>query len=420
MAALGSPSCYSRLETLIAKVIFLATGVWWGVGVQLMVYAGIAAEPSALLPNFTWYAPQRRVMLFRAIRAGTRGSDATRGRYASMLLGLLLSERFVRVSCCDGAEEPAGCGVSLGCLLPRGRAAAAAAKARRCAWWRLPPARGLVGDRDLVAALCDYFGTVATAMGLTLAGSGIFGIIYSSVSCWAALFSYCILGRRLVPLQVLGMAVVVAGLVVSSLENDFASDGGRRVAAGSVAIAVGTVAYGLEYALCERLLSASDAAGETPVASATDERDAAEPRRASGNEAIVEMMYYMGLWGLGLSALYTAVVVAPRWDYLVAAPVRVSGATPSYLTALVVSHTFSNWLHNLSWFIICDREGSVATGLLQGLKAVLLFGGSSLAFCDRQESQRGATAYELVAKPPTGGASDLELEDDDELEGDWN
>ena len=63
MAAGGSPSCYSRLETLIAKVIFLATGVWWGVGVQLMVYAGIAAEPSALLPNFTWYAPQRRVML---------------------------------------------------------------------------------------------------------------------------------------------------------------------------------------------------------------------------------------------------------------------------------------------------------------------------------------------------------------------
>ncbi|KAH8088773.1 hypothetical protein JL720_6737 [Aureococcus anophagefferens] len=258
-------------------------------------------------------------------------------------------------------------------------------------------------------------------MGLTLAGSGIFGIIYSSVSCWAALFSYCILGRRLVPLQVLGMAVVVAGLVVSSLENDFASDGGRRVAAGSVAIAVGTVAYGLEYALCERLLSASDAAGEKPVASATDERDAAEPRRASGNEAIVEMMYYMGLWGLGLSALYTAVVVAPRWDYLVAAPVRVSARAA----------------------------------------AVLLFGGSSLAFCDRQESQcmtrpkvlataivvagtaiyylapttspadlaaardagKGAehtTACELVAKPPTGGASDLELEDDDELEGDWN
>ena len=30
-----------------------------------------------------------------------------------MLLGLLLSERFVRVSCCDGAEEPAGCSALL-------------------------------------------------------------------------------------------------------------------------------------------------------------------------------------------------------------------------------------------------------------------------------------------------------------------
>ena len=51
------------------------------------------------------------------------------------------------------------------------------------------------------------------------------------------------------------------------------------------------------------------------------------------------------------------------------------------------SHTVSNWLHNLSWFIICDREGSVSTGLIQGLKAVLLFAGSSVAFCHRQESQ---------------------------------
>ena len=134
---------------------------------------------------------------------------------------------------------------------------------------------------------------------------------------------------------------------------------------------------------------------------------------------------------------------------------RLSGATPGYLTFLLVSHTFSNWLHNLSWFIICDREGSVATGLLQGLKAVLLFGGSSLAFCSRQESQcmtrhkvlataivvagtaiyylapstspaelaasrdaaKGAeqtTAYELVPKPDSQGvALGLELEDDD-------
>lgn len=45
----------ARCGTLLAKVVFLATGVWWGVGLQLMVYAGLAADPTALLTNFTWY-----------------------------------------------------------------------------------------------------------------------------------------------------------------------------------------------------------------------------------------------------------------------------------------------------------------------------------------------------------------------------
>ena len=145
---------------LVAKIVFLATGVWWGIGVQLMVYAGIAADPSALLPNFTWYA--------------------------SMMLGLLLSERFLKVRCCDGGgAEPHGCSVAVGCLADEG---VRGPPSGRWAWWRLPPLRGMVSSRDIVlASWCDYLGTVATAMGLTLAGSGIFGLIYSSVSCWAAL-----------------------------------------------------------------------------------------------------------------------------------------------------------------------------------------------------------------------------------------
>ena len=36
---------------------------------------------------------------------------------------------------------------------------------------------------------------------------------------------------------------------------------------------------------------------------------------------------------------------------------------------------------------MCEREGSTATGLLQGLKAVMLFLGSAAAFCGRQRSQ---------------------------------
>lgn len=116
-----------------------------------MVYSGLAANPYALLPNFTWYS--------------------------SMLLGLLLGERFFKVRCCDRrGAEPHGCTVAVGCLVDEqtreaDEAAGEPAGYGDSTWWRLPPIRGLWGSTDLMlASWCDYAGTVATAMGLTLAG----------------------------------------------------------------------------------------------------------------------------------------------------------------------------------------------------------------------------------------------------------
>ena len=50
-------------------------------------------------------------------------------------------------------------------------------------------------------ALCDFLGTAGTTIGLELAGSAIFGIIFSSVTVWAALFTCLILkkAQALVP-----------------------------------------------------------------------------------------------------------------------------------------------------------------------------------------------------------------------------
>ena len=76
-------------------------------------------------------------------------------------------------------------------------------------------------------------------------------------------------------------------------------------------------------------------------------------------------MWFMGWWGLGLSVLYIGVYTVPRWEELVAGPTREAGNTTGYLVALFGSHVIANWLHNTTWFAICDAEGSVATGLLQ-------------------------------------------------------
>ena len=137
------------------------------------------------------------------------------------------------------------------------------------------------------------------------------------------------LGRRLVALQICGMTVVVAGLMISSLDNDLDSEDGKRVALGSILIAGGTMAYGLEYAVCERLM----AGGHAERAAGGSGDDDSE-KRAAANEAIVEMMWYMGLWGTLLSAIYTVAYVVPRWDEMVGDRIEASGASPGWLAFL--------------------------------------------------------------------------------------
>tara|TARA_B100000524_G_scaffold341300_1_gene235232 strand:+ start:152 stop:619 length:468 start_codon:yes stop_codon:yes gene_type:complete len=67
--------------------------------------------------------------------------------------------------------------------------------------------------------LCDWLGTVGTTVGLVRCGSAIFGIIYSSVTVWAALFSCCILNKSQSPLRVAGILAVVVGLILPTIEQ---------------------------------------------------------------------------------------------------------------------------------------------------------------------------------------------------------
>ena len=57
-------------------------------------------------------------------------------------------------------------------------------------------------------AICDFLGTVGTTVGLALAGSAIFGIIFASVTVWSALFTCCILGKAQSPKQLAGILTV--------------------------------------------------------------------------------------------------------------------------------------------------------------------------------------------------------------------
>ena len=145
---LASAGARSRLRW--AKFWLVATGTFWGISMQLLVYQG-AGHPLNQLPNIPWYLS----FLLVYLNTWYRGE----GRFAP-------GSKF----------EPVG---------------------------PLPKIHVPVG-------LLDFLGTTGLNIGLILSGSAIFGIIYASVTIWTALFAYCLLGKRLTPLKVFGILLVVA------------------------------------------------------------------------------------------------------------------------------------------------------------------------------------------------------------------
>ena len=301
-----------------AKFWLVATGVWWGVCMQLIVYQG-AGNPMAMLPNIDWYVG---MMLVYSGRLCARRE--TTERYAT------IQQRHV-----------------------------------------------------MPIAICDYAGTVGTTVGLILAGSALFGIIYSSVTVWTALFTCLLLRKRQSATQLAGIAMVVAGLALPTLEqaqqhssgesaaNDANEpDGGAAGVAGAdteailvgiVLTAVGTLFYALEYTLCERAFSLYD----RPL----------DPK---------QLCFYTGAWGLAFTAVWVGVYTAPNFGAIVVDEVDARGGSPALLALLFAAHTVNNGVHNAAWFVVCELESGVSTGLLMGLKAAALFVASALCFCREQ------------------------------------
>lgn len=226
----------------------------------------------------------------------------------------------------------------------------------------------------LPIAVCDFLGTVGTTIGLEMAGSAIFGIIFASVTVWSALFTWLLLSKPQTKVQMAGILAVVCGLALPALERSNPEDAQDEweVHVGIALTSVGTLFYSIEYVLCERIYHLYD----SPI-------DAKQ------------LCFYTGAWGLGFSAAWVGAYTLPRWDQLVVREVAIAGGSPYLLLFLYATHMINNAAHNLSWFIVCELEGGVSTGLLMGLKAAALFFFSALFFCSTDHQEQCLTTYKL-------------------------
>ena len=225
---------------------------------------------------------------------------------------------------------------------------------------------GIVRTKKM-AALCaiDVVSQLLCQYGLTVAGSSLYIIIYSSCTIWIAIESRILVRRKLAVAQWVGCAVVVGGLAVTGgdLATSLADKSDADVALGASMILVGSVSHALTWVLVELLLKEED-----PVLPET-------------------VSTIMGFAGVGTFGLWQVIYTWPRAQPLVFDQIAEHGGSVATITAAYAVLTVASMVHAVTFYHLVGRTGAVTAGVMKGCQAVAVFVASHLLFCASQASQ---------------------------------
>lgn len=214
-----------------------------------------------------------------------------------------------------------------------------------------------------LAVVLDFGGCIFSNMGLAMAGSGLYQVVYSSVICWSALLSRFVLKKSVSKEEWFGIALVTFGLAFSALGDSSSGRNSYVVLMGCLNTLLGAAFYGGNYVTGEYMLKL--------------------PERPHPKELCLKI----GAACVGIIAVYQIFFVLPAWHDLVTKPiVEHQGNTTGILLALF-TYTLSQLAHGLTYFQLLGSSGAVTTGIMQSLRAVCVFIISSLLYCSHQESQ---------------------------------
>lgn len=221
-------------------------------------------------------------------------------------------------------------------------------------------------------------GNVTGVLGLIFAGSGVFQVVYSSVVLFTALLSRVFLNKSPQPKQWLALFLITLGLAVSALggvgskssaPTDASQASSHTVMIGMLFTLISACFYSCSYTLVEHTLQ--------------DPKDAPSER---------DLQAYAGLYGLILISCYMAIYTVPNWETLVAQSVAAKHGRMSNVYVAYGTLALSCFLHSVSYYKLVRNVGAVSTGVLQALRAVSVFGISSLVFCSQHSEQCVTTA----------------------------
>ena len=211
--------------------------------------------------------------------------------------------------------------------------------------------------------LCQY--------GLTLAGSSLYSIVYSSATIWIAIESRLLLQRALSAGQWVGCLVVVGGLSIAggNIGSALAADNADPyIAVGTLMILIGSMSHALTWVLVEITLHESD-----PVL----------PEALS---------VVMGCSGVGVFGLWQLVYTLPRLEELVLQPMAAHGGHLCEIAITYAVLVVASLVHAVAFYHLIGGIGCVTAGVMKGCQATAVFICSHLLFCSSQQSQCFTTA----------------------------
>ncbi|SAL99950.1 hypothetical protein [Absidia glauca] len=213
-------------------------------------------------------------------------------------------------------------------------------------------------------SVLDVFANFCVTVGFSIVGSGMYQVIYSSVVIWCAILTYFLMGRTLTKLQWVAIIGTSSGLAICSLGNmGISSDDSGSAAilmVGTLLTLGGTFFYSCIYVYSDYILSKQH---PPPL-----------PAR---------ICCYIGMYSTVISLVWISVYTLPRYDQLI----QIGSTSKQAVWGMYLLVTLANGTHSWNYYELIDRTGSVATGILQGLRAVIVYGISHAWYCSSDSAQ---------------------------------
>ncbi|KAI9101083.1 hypothetical protein DFS34DRAFT_591985 [Phlyctochytrium arcticum] len=216
----------------------------------------------------------------------------------------------------------------------------------------------------LFVAFLDVLGNVVLTAGQFAVGSGLFQVIYASMVVFTAVFSRCFLNKRLGLDQWGYLFLIVFGLSLNVGGGPTETDKAGHIGIEVLIPLTGTCIYAGVLLDAPQLDTLNDFlmsnASTRPMT----------PR---------QQCFWVGMYSGILTVFLMVIVSIPT--------IRQMPLTDPKIISMYIFLILSSLGHNITYFQLLERTGAVATGVLQALRAVMVFALSHVFFCQEDERQ---------------------------------